>query len=257
MPVEFERTLNDLSRQAPNDPHLNFLQGDYEFDQDRRDRALEDYRRAAELSPQTAEAYYRMCVLYDFQRNVGKALQSCQKAADLSPLSPHYRANLAAQYFKHGEYDEAVREYRQVVDGYPSAKLELANILRLQGNLHEAREKEQLAIEELENDSTMASLPENLLPLLPQISANEAVSIPSRDQKLCYAHLELSSTLYLLGDEPQSAKQSDQAAKACGAQTLDIKAVLESELARVADEQGNLTARVEAFRRTLAAWPNR
>jgi tetratricopeptide (TPR) repeat protein len=168
-------------------------------------------------------------------------------------LSPHYRANLAAQFFRHGEYDKAVREYTQVVDGYPLAKLEQANIMRLEGNLDEAREREQLAIEELENDSTMASLPENSLPWVFEIEGSK-VSLPSRAQKVCYARLELSATLYLLGDEAQSAQHSNRAAQACGSQTVDIKAVIGSELDRLADEQDGLSARAGSYRRSLAAW---
>jgi tetratricopeptide (TPR) repeat protein len=251
--VEFGQKLNQLSREAPNDAHLKVLEGDYELAQDQRDKALADYQKAAELNPRVAEGYFRMCVLYDMQRNLGRALPACQKAVDLSPFSPHYRANLAAQYFKHGEYESAIREYTKALQNYPEAKLGLAKILRLQGELEEALEKEQLAIQDLGSDSVMASY-ENSLPWIFEVTPNEVVSIPGRDQKLCYAHLELSATLYLSGSDSQAAASFDQAAKACGPQSLDLKKVLDRELTRVADERSELATRVDNFRRNLPAW---
>ena len=253
-PVEFAQQLNRLSKEAPNDAHLKILEGDYELKQRHADEALRDYQAAADLNPHVAEAYFRQCVLYDMLRDLGRALQACQKAVDLSPLSPHYRANLASQYFKHGEYQRAIDEYMQVVDGYPLAKLEIANIQRLKGDLDSARESDQVAIGELENDSVMASLPENSLPWLFEVSASEGVSIPSKDQKLCYARLELSATLYLMGNEARATESSNRAAQACGVQTRDVKAVLNRELARVADERDDLAPKVDDYLKTLATW---
>lgn len=255
-PVEFQQKLDQLTKEEPKDAHLKILEGDFQLSLDQRDKALGYYQKAAELNPQAAEAYFRMCVLYGIEGNRSKALDMCQKAVEHSPLSPQYRANLAAQYFERGEYPEAVRQYQQVVDGYPLAKLELAKIRRLQsGGLDEAREKEQSAIEDLQNDKVMASLPENSLPWIFQVSQTEAVSVPSNEQKLCYAYLELSATGYLLGAESQSAESADRAAKACGSQTRDVKAAVDWELARVADERNELAPKVDRYRRgPLATW---
>jgi tetratricopeptide (TPR) repeat protein len=252
-PLDFQQQLNLLSKEAPNDPHLKILEGDYELAQGRANEALRDYQKAADLNPRVAEAHFRLCVLYDMQRNPGRALQACRKAVELSPLSPHYRANLAEQHFKHGEYARAIDEYAEVVYGYPLAKLEMATVLRLQGNLDRAREAEQAAIEELENDSVMASLPENSLPWIFEVSANQVVSIPGKEQKLCYAHLELSATLHLMGNKSQANETSNRAAKACQFQTSDIKEVLDWELARLADERADLAPKVDAYRKVLAS----
>jgi tetratricopeptide (TPR) repeat protein len=255
-PVEFEQQLHRLLKEAPNDAYLKVLEGDYELAQGRANEALRDYQTAADLNPQGAEANFRLCVLYDFLRNSGRALKACQKAVDLSPLSPHYRSNLAGQYFKHGEYQRAIHEYTQVVDGYPLAKLEMAKIQRLQGDLDEAREELEVAVEGLASASVMASLPENALPWIVQVSANQVVSIPSQDQKLCYARLELSATLYLMGNESQAMENANRAAQACGFQTRDVKAaVLDCELVRVADERNELAPMVSAYsHKILTSW---
>jgi len=255
-PVEFQQKLGQLVKAEPKDAHLKILEGDYQLSLDQRDQAMENYQKAAELNPQAAEAYFRMCVLYDIQGSRGKSLDMCQKAVDHSPLSPQYRANLAAQYFKRGEYPKAIRQYQQVVDGYPLAKLELAKIRRLQeGELEDAREEGQSAVEELGNESVMAGLPENSLPWIFQVSQTEGVSLPSKGQKLCYAQLELSATYSLLGEEAQSAESANQAAKACGSQTRDVRGVVDWDLARVADERTELAPKVDRFRRGLwAAW---
>jgi hypothetical protein len=117
-----------------------------------------------------------------------------------------------------------------------------------------ARKNEQMAIEELKNKFVMASLPENSLPWIVAVSANEAVSIPSKDQKLCYAHLELSATLYLAGSESQAAEAASRAAEACGSQTSDIRTAVDWELARVADERDELAPRVDNYRGVLRDW---
>jgi tetratricopeptide (TPR) repeat protein len=250
-PVEFAQQLKRLSKESPNDPHLKILEGDYELAQGRTNEALKAYQTAAGLNHQVAESHFRLCLLYDLLRNAGRALQACQKAVEISPLSPHYRANLAAQYVRHGDYPQALAEYRKVVDGYPLAKLEMATLQRLQGDLDAARESEEAAIAELENDTILAALPENSLPWIFPISAVEAVSIPSKGQKLCYAHLDLSATLYLMGSESQSTESASRAAQSCNSQTRDVKAVLDRELTRLADERPDLAPKVDAYRRTV------
>jgi tetratricopeptide (TPR) repeat protein len=252
-PVEFEQELKQLAKEAPNDAHLKVLEGDLTLKDD-PDAALADYQKAANLDPQDAEAHFRMCVLYDLRRNSGRALHECQEAVDRGGSPPHYRANLADQFFKHGDYAAAIREYSKVVDGYPLAKLEMAKIQRLLGKLTEAREQGQLAIEWLENDSVIASLPENSLPWVFEVSRSEAVSIPGEDQKLCYARLELSATLALMGNESLAVENSKRAAQACGTQRIDVAAVVDRELARVADERDELAPSVEAYRKVLATW---
>jgi hypothetical protein len=100
----------------------------------------------------------------------------------------------------------------------------------------------------------MASLPENALPWIFEVSASQGVSIPSEEQKRCYARLELAATLYLMDNQSQAVENSNRAAQACGSQTRDVKAVVDRELARVADEREELAPKVETARRWLAAW---
>ena len=250
-PVAFEKRLGQLRKESPKDSHLKVLEGDYLLTQNKVEEAMRQYQDAVKLNPGLAEGYFRIGVLYDRQRKSLPALQMYQRAADLSPSSPHYRDNLADQYFKRGGYAQAILEYLKL-DQFPLAALEMAKVHRLLGDLGMAREKEGVAIDWLKDDTVMAR-PENQWPWSFELSQNQGVTIPSRPQKLCYAHLELSATLYLQGQESPAAEESKLAMQACGAQTLDVKAVVDRELARVADERDDLAAKAEAYRRSFLA----
>ena len=88
--------------------------------------------------------------------------------------------NRADQCFKHGQYDDALRNYSSL-DRFPLAGLEMARIFLLTDQLDKAAESEQLAEEWLKTDA-------NNDPWL-----IEGVSIPGRGQKLCYAQLSLAA----------------------------------------------------------------
>ena len=251
-PVAFEQRLGQLRKESPRDSHLKVLEGDYLLTQNKVKEAMRQYQDAVKLNPALAEAYFRMGVLYSRQRNSRMALEMFKSAADRSPLSPQYLDNLADQYFKRGEYDPAIAEYKKL-DQFPLAALELAKIYRLKGELDTARERESLAIEWLESDTVMAR-PENEWPWALELGEKQGVTITDRKQKLCYARLELSATLYLQGKDGPAAEQSKLARQACGSQTLDVKAVVDWELSSVADE-ADLAAKVQAYRRAvLGPW---
>jgi tetratricopeptide (TPR) repeat protein len=87
-PVQFSQSLNDLSKEAPNDPHLKILKGDYELAQDRRGEALEAYRKAAELSPHVAEAYHRMCFLLTWRATRAGPSSPARRRLSFRPCPP-------------------------------------------------------------------------------------------------------------------------------------------------------------------------
>jgi len=249
-PVVFGERLQEAVKRAPHDDHLKLLSGDYLLEQGKADDAMREYQEAVKLNPRLAEGYFRLGVLYDKSRSPGRALEMYKQAVKYGPSSPQYRNNLAYAWFKHGEYPKAIEEYGRIVDEFPLAPLEAARIYRLMGKLDEAREKETVAIEWLESDAAM-SHPENQEPWYFELGHNKGVSIPSRNQKLCYAQWSLSATLYLKGDAAASDDAWKRGAQACGSQTLDVKAVVDRELILLADERDELAEKVAAFRPRL------
>jgi tetratricopeptide (TPR) repeat protein len=249
--VAFDRELARLMKQDPANPFLKILAGDSLLARGKATEAMQDYSAAVKIRPTLAEGWFRMGMVYDQQGRPGRALSSYEEAVKLSPSSPHYVDNLADQYFKHGQYDDAVKSL-STLDRFPLARLEMARIFRLTGTLEKAAESEQQAEGWLEDKSLLATVPENSDPWL-----IEGVRIPSRDQKICYARLSLSATLYLQGDQTGSARYGQLATQACGSQYLYIRGVLQSELERVRSERPELTKSVDAYSQVLLSWPGR
>jgi Tfp pilus assembly protein PilF len=248
-PVVFGQMLQNAVARFPHDDHLSVLYGDFLLAQGKKDAAMARYQDSVKRNPHFAEAYFRMGVLYDQSRLRGRALAMYEKAVELAPSSPQYRNNLADAYFNHGNYERALEEYGRI-DQFPLAALEMARIYRLMGKLDEALEREMVAIDWLENGAVM-SRPENLQPWYFEVDRNTAVSIPSRNQKLCYARLSVAATMYLKGDTAGSDNAWTRGVQACGSQTLDVRQVLERELSRLADERDELVTKVNDFRKRL------
>jgi tetratricopeptide (TPR) repeat protein len=247
-PVDFQQRLRQLQREAPRDAHVKVLEGDYLYGIG-DPRAKSRYEEAIRLNPNLAEAYFRLGVLYDQQKDQRirrAAFPAYQEAVKLSPASPHYAANLADQHFKRGEYDLALRIYDNLAR-YPLGALEGAKIRRLQGELQEAVQSEMKALEWLQQDA-VTGLPENQLPWYFDVGS---VALNSPADKECYAHLSLSATLYLRGDEMGAREQEAKAG--CPAREAEIKAVLAAELERVAEEQQHLAQRANEYRAKLLA----
>jgi Flp pilus assembly protein TadD len=249
-PVVFGQRLQNAVARSPHDDHLNVLYGDYLLAQGEEKAAMTHYQESVKRNPNLAEAFFRMGVLYDQSQLRGRALAMYERAVKLGPSSPQYRNNLADAYFKHGQYDSAIKEYGSIIDQFPLAPLEMARIYRLMGRLDEALERETAAIEWLENDAVM-SRPENLQPWYFEVDGNTAVSIPSRNQKLCYARLSVAATTYLKGDVAASDTAWNRGAQACGSQTLYVREVLDHELGQLADERDELAIKVSDFRKRL------
>ena len=241
-PVAFDRELAGLLNQDPGNPYLRVLNGDSLLARDKAPEALQEYNAAVKIRPVLAEAWFRRGLVYDLQKRPGPALESYQTAVDLSPSSPDYVDNLADQYFKHGQYDDAIKSYSRL-DRFPLARLEMARIFRLTGELDKAAESEQVADEWLKTEA-------NNDPWL-----IEGVSIPGRGQKICYAQLSLAATLYLKDDQSGAARYAQLAAQSCGSQYLDIRGLLQSELDRVKREREELAKPAESFSAALQSWP--
>jgi tetratricopeptide (TPR) repeat protein len=243
--VDFERRLKRLLKEAPHDAHLKVLEGDYLVGQGQPDEAMRRYEEATGLNQDLAEAYFRLGVLYDQRRDIARAMRMFQRAAELAPSSPHYACNLADQYFKHGEYQEAIAVYGRIRQ-FPLAALESAKIYRLLGELKAAAEQERIAIDWLGQPS-VANSPENLLPWSLEWGRPEPLSLPTEGEKLCYAQLQLSATLYLDRDEAQAKGYSDRAMQACGSRSYEVRKIVQSELERLARERDDLAGRAETY----------
>ncbi len=84
----------------------------YEWDFDAADAA---FRRAIELGPQNAFAHYWYAILLNLINRPDEARARIDAALQLDPLALQIRNGLANQYQWHGDYEAAIREYRDIL----------------------------------------------------------------------------------------------------------------------------------------------
>ena len=115
------RWLAEASRYAkraeslhPDSPPLLVVLGSIEQAEGRPDRAIDLFRRAAELEPNNSEAWRRTGVALQRIGRNNEAITSLQKSMQLAPdyYAPHL--SMGFIYFQMGRYSEAVEEYRAV-----------------------------------------------------------------------------------------------------------------------------------------------
>ncbi len=219
--------------------------GNQFYSQQKWDAAKTAYTNAKDLDPQNHEAYFGLGTIYDLKKDPDNAAKMFERAANLSPL-PQYRNNLADEYFKLGEYKRATEEYDKI-DEFPSAALESAKINRLLNDLNIAEARNYRALRWLQ-DNFIANSPENQLAWYYIINDNKGITLTTHDEKLCYAQLELSITLFLRGSLSDAQKFSKLGGQTCGPDLLpDVKTELESELDRLANERPELADRSKAY----------
>jgi len=130
----------------------------------------------------------------------------------------------------------------------PGRSIFRAKVYRLKGELEAASGLQHTAIEWM-GEPAVAKSPENRLPWSEEYGGAQPAVLSTEKEKFCYAHLELSATFYLTGDEVHAKEQSDRAEKDCGAMAGLVKAVVRSELKDVAGQQGQLAGRAADYSR--------
>ncbi len=244
-PERFSVELDALLRKAPNDPNLILLDGDRRHRRGEIDKARERYQKALELKPQLADASFRLGVLSDQSGDPSRAFMHYRKAVELSPETPHYRSNLAFLYFKQGAYDRAIDEYQKVARSALAA-VELAKAHWMKGELDLARKAQLAALRWLE-DEAIALLPRNRGGWYFPLKEDAAVRVITREEKICYARLALSATLYLEEKPAEAEIEATKFFAACSDWGLDLKPLLSAELAAVAQKQPWLNALISEY----------
>lgn len=93
----------------------------------------ENFRRAIELNPSHADAWYHWAWWLEIGGDDDEAIAAGQKAVDLSPLSSYYISWLADQYRDAGDHDKAIELAESVIGldpEYPIAWYVLGNAYR-------------------------------------------------------------------------------------------------------------------------------
>src|SRR4051812_715793 len=113
--------------QASSDAREAFERGKDAYRDNRDEEAVEDFRRAAELDPDFAEAHYRLGLAYNVTKQTDEAEKAFREAVKAyEKLTKRDEKNSDAFYFlglcyeKLGEYDDAVRALKESVKTSPT-----------------------------------------------------------------------------------------------------------------------------------------
>ncbi|MBC8492436.1 MAG: tetratricopeptide repeat protein, partial [Chloroflexi bacterium] len=108
-------TINPMFAAAYNALGLTY------HDQDRIDQAVEQYLKTIEVDHQFASAYNNLAVAYGVQdKPVEVRIELYLKALEIEPDSFIFHQNLGLLYHGQDRYDEALAEYQEAVQAYPS-----------------------------------------------------------------------------------------------------------------------------------------
>jgi serine/threonine protein kinase/tetratricopeptide (TPR) repeat protein len=139
-----DAALKEAMRLAPDAGETRLVHGLFLYWVDRDyERALEELEMAAQLLPNSAEAYEMSSWI---ERRVGRwraAIRHCAKAVDLNPAAALIREDLGRDYLFVRRYPEAIRVADQAIAAIPAHadafRLLKANALLQMGDLENAR----------------------------------------------------------------------------------------------------------------------
>ena len=118
--------------------------------QGRRVEALESMQKAAELSPRDAEAHSNLGTILQEQGRIAEAEASYRRALEINPGDADAHNNLGNTLREQGQLTEAEASYRLVLEISPShaaAHNNLGNTLKDQGRFMDAEASYRLALE--------------------------------------------------------------------------------------------------------------
>ena len=103
------------------------------------DEAITCYKKAAELDPGFASAYYNLGIIYAAKGMFDQAISSYKKVLTIKPDYYAARNNLATAYITLGMFDQAITELKQVLESNPElphAHYNLGECYFSQGNIN-------------------------------------------------------------------------------------------------------------------------
>ena len=122
----------------------------------------------------------------------------------------------------------------------------MAKVYWITGELGEAGESQSVALRWLKDDGIVA-LPRNQERWYFPLGGGEGIKVITRDEKICYAQMALSATLFLERKEADARALIVEASNTCANRARSLKTLLKADLTRVAQEQPTLAGRIHKF----------
>ena len=203
--------MDRIASQASASAHEHYMRGSALHAENRLDEAIEEYRRAIELDPSSAESHNDLAVAVREFGRLEESISLLERAIELNPNYPNAYLNLGVSYGIRGNFEKAHTCYSKALELLPDftkAHFNLANLLLAQGEAEMAIESYQAALR-----TNMSYLPAEMgigRALRQKERLEEAIatfeSILSRAPNVARCHFELAITFKARGYRKLSQK---------------------------------------------------
>lgn len=241
----FKLAVDALYEQNSSDAYVNLFLGEFFLAINELGKARPYLEQAINQNPKLAEAHFHLATLYENQGNFATAKSEISLAIDIS-RAPKYRNKLAHIYIAQSHLDAATAEYEKSID-YPLSALDVAEVYWQRDRFDLALIRQLQALKWL-NDKTVMALPENQDPWTFKISDEETIILNNLDEKLNYAYLCLSFTLYFLDNTDEAERYIQEGRNLSILRHNDVNTVVKTKLDALVHEKFGLSAKVEAFK---------
>jgi tetratricopeptide (TPR) repeat protein len=254
IPEVVERQIHFILEEKSDDPHARVMYGNLYAQLEEYDKAKEQYELALKSvdkpDDKPASAYFGLGIIYENEKenNLDKALEMYEKAVALSKWNERYLNNLASVYSKKGDYENAIKNYEQILRldfEYLLPYLEISLVHRLSGNLEMAA-LYQKKLATLLGDSALADLDKNKDVWVFEAQGRPA-ELYSTEEKKAFVLYNLSATLFILGRYTDAKGYAKRAGTIQVDQSASIKRLVAWDLERFANKHTEYMTSVKKF----------
>ena len=154
-PAKQKEDYEKLVSLYPKDERALNLLANYYFGQFEDQKAIDEYKKAAEINPNYTPTYNSLGYAYRRVENYTESEKAFQKYIELVPNDPNPYDSYAELLLKEGKYDAAIENYQKALihnSGFVSSKVGIAAAYMYKGNYEEARKELQQLYDSARND---------------------------------------------------------------------------------------------------------
>jgi tetratricopeptide (TPR) repeat protein len=154
-PIKQKEDYEKLVSLYPKDERAHNLLANYYFGQFEDQKAIDEYKKAADINPNYTPTYNSLGYAYRRVENYTESEKAFQKYIELVPNDPNPYDSYAELLLKEGKYDAAIENYQKALthnSGFVSSKVGIAAAYMYKGNYDEARKELQQLYDSARND---------------------------------------------------------------------------------------------------------